>query len=81
MIVEVLDNILATPSSSEEVENDDVGIGIITSTENYGKYLLGAPDNLTVLERLNIGVPVILSRLLVSFHDSMFYCSNREFPC
>lgn len=38
MIVEVLDNLLAP--IEKEVETDDVGVDIVTSSESYGSYLL-----------------------------------------
>lgn len=47
VIVTVLDNILDAPPKGE-VENDDVGVAVVTSSENYGKFLLGSHENLTL---------------------------------
>ena len=40
VIITVLDNILETPPPEGEVETDEVGVGIVTSSENYGRFLL-----------------------------------------
>ncbi len=54
MIVEVLDNVLAS-TLGKEAESDEVGVAIITSAENYGRYLLGEKENVSVIDMENIG--------------------------
>ena len=53
MIVEVLDNLLAAPAEEGE-KSDQVGVSIIASSENYGKFLLESDESLTLATE-NIG--------------------------
>jgi len=58
-VVEVLDSILTPPDEGMEMLSDQVGVNLVVSSENYGRYLLGAlegqgQDNLTLLKE-NLG--------------------------
>ncbi len=76
MIIEVLDNVLTVNEGG--VMTDDVGVNIITSSENYGKYLLNELEQQPNVNITGDNVGKLLRFWLLrqlANHLSLFYCS------